>query len=101
MQRLLNILEYFDMSVLRLHPQEQLFWCYGVCSFVGFADKSHKYFHPLHIWLYKSLEIVHSLFNDVNRRMLSMKRFFTFITFLFMMYGLTACQTTGGSAGGC
>ena len=31
------------------------------------------------------------------------KRFFTYITFLFLMYGLSACQATGGgsSAGGC
>ena len=29
------------------------------------------------------------------------KRLFAHITFLFLMYGLAACQTTGGGGGGC
>ena len=28
-----------------------------------------------------------------------MKRLFTYVRFLFLMYGLAACQTTGGSVG--
>lgn len=29
-----------------------------------------------------------------------MKRLFTYVTFLFLMYGLAACQVTGSSGGG-